>query len=129
MFYKRQEYLIKTNEELQKLALEWCEYLNLSNNWDIVFNLERKSGIKDGCQADCDWTLGSNTAIINIMDHIDWENKLFPQDMEVSLVHELLHLYFCTFDNTKDDSAEHIRLEQTIETLAKSLVNLKRLKG
>lgn len=127
MFYKRQEYLIKSDEELQKLALEWCEYLNLSNNWDIVFKLERKSGIKEESQADCDWTLGSNTAIICIMDHMDWENKLFQQDMEVSLVHELLHLYFCTFDSTVDGSAEHIRLEQTIETLSKSLVNLKRM--
>lgn len=53
-------------------------------------------------------------------------NDLFPQDQEVSLVHELLHILFEYVFPESPGRIEEIHLESSIERIARLLVKLKR---
>lgn len=67
-----------------------------------------------------------NRAVIKILDPSDYPQTPFEQDMEISLVHELLHLHFALFEPKTDDSLEFLIMESTIEQLANILVEMKR---
>ena len=80
-------------------------------------------------QAGVNWVVKKKTAIIKILDSKDYlldsgPNCLYPQDMEQSLVHELLHLHFAAIDDY--EGLKDIVHEQAIDQIAKSLIKVKR---
>lgn len=114
-------------EEAQALCEQWQDILNLQH-WRVKLKIARGNGLDlpDGTQGRCEWVIKKRSALIRLLDPIDWDKTcLWPQDMEQTLVHELLHLHFAAFD-IKDDSPEDIASEQTIEALSRALVCLKR---
>jgi hypothetical protein len=125
MFESDKEYIF-TEDELIKLCQEWQERLRLEH-WEIALRIARVKDftLKD-CSGECNWTQSIAQATIRILDPLDYPCSPFKQDMECILVHELLHLHFCPFDETKDQSLENIMLERAIEHIAKALVKLKR---
>ncbi len=83
-------------------------------------SLEDASGV-------CKWTQSLALAEIELIDPIDFHKRAQPYDMEVVLVHELLHLHFAPIDNCKPtDDLEEIMLERAIEHIAKALIETKR---
>jgi hypothetical protein len=94
---------------------------------DIEFARGRDMGVP-GSTGSCNWTLSKREAAVRILDPIDYpDDVVFDQDVEKTVVHELLHLHFAPFmGDYKPDDLEHIAKEQAIEAVAKSLVALKR---
>lgn len=125
---------ILTTDQLQERCLYWQERLRL-RDWDVVVEVVRAArlqapgtGFLDGS---CDWTLSNKTAYIRILDPVDYPEDAFePQDMEQTLVHELLHIHFAPFfeglvtSETKD--LEQIAKETAIEMIARALVQVSR---
>lgn len=64
--------------------------------------------------------------ILHQADH--GERQGWEQDMEKTLVHEMLHLVFLDYDGD-DPKRPHTREEQAINSLAKGMVFLRRAKG
>ena len=120
---------ILTLDELKAKCDEWKVILGLEN-WDIKTLLVRQSEIP-GDQGECQWSLTNRVGIIKITTNEDWDNKYFKQDMEKTLVHELLHLHFshikdyCIDHNTSENAI----FEKDIDLLARTLVGLKRDKA
>ena len=117
---------IVSQEELEKLCVEWQNILHLQA-WDIVVKICRSGEFED---KDCDgenlWELRNCKSFIRILDPIDYKSSSWGYDMEVCLVHELLHLHFMSFEPSDDDGLEHAYMESVIERLASVLVDLKR---
>lgn len=117
---------ILTQYELEELCREWQERLKIQY-WDIKIGIFRaRDFVKSDSRAEVSWTKTNATAILRILDPVDYDRELWPQDMEVSLVHELLHLRFCEADITEAGSLEDVMLERAIDHTAEALVRLKR---
>lgn len=114
--------------ELLKLLEVWKKILRLQD-WTVRVRIKRlrDMSIPDS-QGVCSWTLSRQEAVISLIDPVDYDpSPIVPLDHETTLVHELLHLHFAYFTNDLDsNSLEHVMMERTIDTLAKSLVNLHR---
>lgn len=112
-------------EEYQQLCHEWQKTLRLQD-WDIVVRVCTHWGMSTNCQGEVDWVVEKKKAIVRLLDPAHCQpNKAFPQDLEKTLVHELLHLHFASYA-ADDGTAEDIAQEQTIDILACAMVQLKR---
>lgn len=118
--------LILTEKQLHDRARYWLTKLNL-NHWEVCIGISRKSNmpIKDASGA-CKWNLHQALAWIVIIDPLDYPCEDFKFDMEVTLVHELLHLHFAPFDTFSPDTLEDIMKERAVEHIARTLVELDR---
>lgn len=114
-------------EELKKLCQEWQERLRLQH-WTIALTISREKDFKlVGAQGECCWTQSTALATIKLIDPIDYPESPFKYDMEIVLVHELLHLHFCPFDDCTDiNDLKDIMLERAIDHIARALVETKR---
>ncbi len=120
--------VILTLEELKDLCREWQKKLHLEN-WNIMVDIKRRDEFDlDDCQGEIHYHLSSAEACISIEDHCDWPmDTPFKQDMEKTLVHELLHIPMAIFEPDEDDEPiKHDLWEQFIETMARNLVSIKR---
>jgi len=121
----REEFVV-SDEELQKLCAEWRDRLRL-NSWDIASGVYRASEfVNENCIGENTFDLETGRSVIKVLDNVDYpRDSWFPQDMEVILVHELLHLHFDPFA-PEEGTLRHQFMERTIERLANTFVNLKR---
>lgn len=118
--------VILSEEQLQVLCSEWQRVLRLQD-WLVVVRIVRKRDMKfDNSAGEAGWTPDRRDAIIRILDPLDYEpTRIYEQDMELSLVHELLHLHFALI-SYKDDTIEDTLQEQALHAIADGLVGLKR---
>lgn len=77
-------------------------------------------------QGSSEISLPTERALISILDAKDYPDTPFEQDMEVSLVHELLHIPLQYITDPDGISLEHVHLEAFIEGIARLLVELSR---
>jgi hypothetical protein len=111
-----------TNDDLQALCTEWQKTLRLQD-WDITATFARHYEMQEPYWlGQCSANDTMRSARIKILDPNDHHEKLADQDIEETLVHEQLHLYF----PGSDDPARDLSLEQGINAVAKALVSLKR---
>lgn len=115
---------IFTHEQAESKLTEWQKILRLQD-WDIKIDICRGRNFKTDGQAEVSWTNEKKMAIIHLLDPIDYDNDYFPQDHEISLVHELLHLHMAGFV-AEDGTVEDMAQEQVADALSKALVGLKR---
>ncbi|MBO0962008.1 hypothetical protein J1P26_20080 [Neobacillus sp. MM2021_6] len=114
------EEVILTEEQLQEKLIEWQKRLRLQD-WIIKARICRIHNIPNEAMACVIPTLSKKMALIKILDPNDYDPDLvFPQDMENSLVHELLHLHF---EPLGLDDDKHTELEQAIECIASGLLS------
>ena len=71
--------------------------------------------------------IDSEKALISILDSTDYPDGPFPQDMEVTLVHELLHIPMRYFVDPAPGTLEATHLEAFIERTARLLVEQDRM--
>ena len=119
-----------SEEELAKLAKEWQEILRMQD-WNVNVKISRGFDMPlTDSQAVSTWRLEKRIVTIDIIDPVDYNpSLLYPQDMEQSLVHELLHPLMAMFESeetAKNGSMSSIVQEQIINSLASAFVNLKR---
>jgi len=116
--------VILTKEELTVLCWQWQETLRLQE-WIIALSVCRARDMGDSRQGECAWIISKKEACISILDAIDFPpGHIHAQDMEKTLVHELLHLHFAAFASDEDyiDRAH----EQAIDLIASGLIAQKR---
>ena len=117
---------IFTENQLSDICQKWQDLLRLSH-WDIAIRICKKEDMQiNDTQASNKISLTNECALISILDTSDYPDSPFEQDMEVSLVHELLHIPLKYIANPEDNSLENIHLEAFIESTAKLLVKLSR---
>lgn len=112
-----------TNADLRRLMLKWQKRFRLMD-WDITIQFDREDGICDlrGAWAMCFCTGPIRAVDIIIKHHKFSENKDY--DIEVVLVHELLHIFWSGIHHK--DSAGNQLEEQMVDTLSILLVDLER---
>lgn len=119
--------IFKNDEELQVACAEWQKRLRLQD-WVVQAKISRNRDVGDKSQGHCRWVIQKKMATILILDPLDYpEDTMHPQDMEQTLVHELLHLHFAPFDDEVDTPKE-VAIEQATDCIAYALVNLHREK-
>lgn len=114
-------------KELQTLCQEWQERLGLGH-WQVVVKIKRYYDM-DNYQGSNLFTYSKMQSVIKIIHPDDWDpDCMCNQDMEKTLVHELLHilLHPLAASIKDDDYLKQDILEQIIETLSRALVDLKR---
>lgn len=111
---------------LTELCAEWQKRLRLMD-WLVTVRYRRADDMplanKGGC---CSWKITLKAAVVDVLDPVDYPaDSHFLQDVEVTVVHELLHLHIAPFV-ADDDTPEDIAQEQAIECIAQALVKAKR---
>ena len=117
---------IFNENELATLCRKWQDFLRLSH-WDIAVCIRSSHDMPlQYSQAANHISLEHEKALISVLNPAEFPDGFFSQDMEVSLVHELLHIPLMFFAQPDEDSIEHVLMEAFIEGTAKLLVNLSR---
>lgn len=118
--------IIPDEKILKKLTDYWIGILGLQE-WEIVSRIKRKTDMLLDCVGDVSYQFIHKKAIVSVIDPMDWNNNLFKQDMEETLVHELLHLKFSIMDDTEEESDNHIGVlsHQLLCDMARSFMKLK----
>ena len=111
--------------QLRKQCAYWQRALRLQD-WEVKLTVSRRSQFTmPRCQGVIDWVLPTRQAYITLLDPRDFPGTPFMHDIEVTLVHELLHLYVAPFHADEDTLADHAQ-EQMIDALAQALVRLRK---
>ncbi len=115
-----------TKPDLKALVAEWQFRLKLQD-WDVRVRYCRRYDMP-AAQGECRYTPEDKKAVVTILDPNDYEpNDFWPQDVEETVVHELLHLHLGTIVtiDAKDDRSTV--QEQVINAIAHALVETKRM--
>jgi hypothetical protein len=118
--------VIFTEEKLREKCAEWQKILRLQD-WIINVRICREwDMLSSDCNAEIEIVLPKRMATIRVLDPVDYPDNLSEdQDMELSLVHELLHIHFWPFTE-RLDGLHQVAEEQAIEAISRGLVELYR---
>ena len=124
------EPVILTLPQLQDALAYWQRALRLQD-WDITLAITRRKDWKGSASgtAISDWHIPTGHANMHLLNADDYAADSFvePQDMEVDLVHEMLHGHFHeTVISVEEQGIRRDLFEAAIETTARALVRLKR---
>lgn len=113
-----------TQKQLTSLCREWQAQLRLQD-WEVEINLCRVGEISDNRAGEVTTITAKQTAKINIL-HPDCypTTSIEVQDIERTIVHELLHLSFALVDDVV--GLQNTLYEQAIHKTACALVAIKR---
>lgn len=115
---------------MNDLLKEWVERLGLQD-WRIKLKIDCKESdmiLKD-CAGCTEWTESSKTARIEIMSEEEYGDRITEWDPERILVHELLHLKFSLWDDSRFNDPDFMpdrHMHQLIDDMARALVCAKR---
>jgi len=113
----------------ERLAV-WQQRLNLQD-WHVSIVVARTAELKPKTLGNIHWDLPKKTAIIRVLDPADYHLP-FPQaleDIEFTVVHELIHLGFAPVVNDLQRSDANRREEEhAVNHLAEALLKLDRAK-
>ena len=113
-------------DRLEELLEEWKSILHLGQ-WDIELRRSRQVDFLEGDnQGEITFNRVECQAIVRILDPIDWVDIPFKQDMEKTLVHELLHIIYADFEPEDSNSLQYTLWHRSIDSMARVLVSLKR---
>jgi hypothetical protein len=108
----------------------WQRRLNLED-WDITVVMARSTDLKPRTLGNVHWDLGKKSAVIHILDPLDYKLP-FPEmleDMEFTVVHELIHLGFApVLSEVQRSDANRREEEHAVNHLAEALLTLERRK-
>lgn len=122
----RSEKHIFNHNRLEELLEEWKGILHLEQ-WDTeLIIIRQKDFLEEDNQGEITFSKVGCQAIIRILDPVDWVDTPFKQDMEKTLVHELLHLVYADFEPEDQNSLQYTLWHRSINSTARVLVSLKR---
>lgn len=102
----------------------WMRTLRIQD-WAIEVRVERLSAMGPGLLGQCIRDDNSRHARVRLLDPQDVDTEGLPSgdDLEVTLVHELLHV---VFHAASDETEGRVAFEQAIDSTARALVALDR---
>ena len=113
---------VVTNEQVHDWLHLWQRRLRLED-WKIDVKIVRIWDLEQGTLGHIDWSIPHKTATIKVLNPSDYElpKDKIPTDMELSIVHELVHLHLSALPlNKASRNAE----EQVVSMIADALVSL-----
>lgn len=119
------------NKNLSKLVKYWQPRLKLKD-WDFSISFADDSEIESKLKTGFAQTRHSPMSkrakiLVKPTDKIS-KDTLECTDIEVTVVHEMLHMLLIPIDSFKENDLGQNRLEHIVETLATALVSEKRKK-
>lgn len=124
--------IILTDDELRACCCEWQRRLRLQD-WDITIKRVRSSAYRDGTAkaGDVEVSQEKRMAVIRVTEPDDYDNQQNPdfgidQDMERTLVHELVHLHFAPLWHVIKGDIEDRFEEHAVNAISAALVAMKR---
>jgi len=124
---------VPSQRKLDDLRREWQKRLKL-RDWTISVKFADLKFLRDLTDIEnpvgaCEHFAETKQARIWVLQPSEWdaEPNERQQDVEDTIVHELLHCHFAAFGDRSD--VGRLYVEQTIETLTAALIGLKRQKG
>jgi hypothetical protein len=113
---------VVTDEQVHDWLHVWQKRLRLED-WKIDVKIVRIWELEQGTLGHIDWSIPHKTATIKVLNPSDYElpKDKIPADMELSVVHELVHLHLSVLPlNKSSRNAE----EQVVSMIADALVSL-----
>ena len=121
--------VILTEEQARGRCAYWQKVLCLQD-WQVEVSVVREKQMSVEGLAECHWQIKKRWAVVNLRDYVDFDPDWFgSRDMELSLVHELLHMHAAAFDDYEVDTPKEVALEQAIHAISTALVELERRGG
>jgi hypothetical protein len=106
----------------------WQKRLNLED-WNISVVMARSTELKPKTLGNIHWDLDKKTAVIRVLDPADYKlpYKEMLQDMEFTVVHELIHLNFApVVSDFQRSDANRREEEHAVNHMATALLELDR---
>lgn len=121
---------VMNQKQLDKKLKKWQKKLYL-NDWAISAKICRSRDMQGNSAGSVNWNLFDKTAFIRICASEDYPpHTLAQQDMELTLVHELLHIHLGplhdTFGTGKKEEFYTLFEEQAICPISEALIALER---
>ena len=114
--------IIVSTEQVHDWLQSWQKRLHLED-WKIEVKIARIWDLEQGTLGHIDWSESHKTAVIKVLNPVDYDlpKEKVPEDVELSIVHELVHLQLSALPlNKSSRNAE----EQAVTMLANALVEL-----
>ena len=108
----------------------WQKRLNLQD-WSISVVVARATELKPKTLGNIHWDLPKKTAVIRVLDPADYKlaDKEMLQDMEFTVVHELIHLELApVLADLQRSDANRREEEHSVNHMADALLQLDRIK-
>ena len=114
--------VVVTNEQVHDWLHLWQKRLRLEE-WKIDVKIVRVWELEQGTLGHIDWSIPHKTATIKVLNPADYElpKDKIPADIELSVVHELVHLHLSVLPLNKSSRGAE---EQVVSMIADALVNL-----
>src|SRR6266542_269622 len=116
--------ILVSNEQVHDWLRLWQKRLRLED-WKVDVKIVRIWDLEQGTLGHIDWSVPHRTATIKVLNPADYElpKDKIAADMELSIVHELVHLHLSVLPlNKSTRNAE----EQVVSMLADALISLER---
>jgi hypothetical protein len=113
---------VVTKEQVHDWLHVWQRRLRLED-WKIDVKIVRVWELEQGTLGHIDWSIPNKTATIKVLSPSDYElpKDKIPADIELSVVHELVHLHLSVLPLNKSSRTAE---EQVVSMIADALVNL-----
>jgi len=113
---------IVSQQQAQDWLHLWQKRLHLED-WKIDIKIVRIWELEQGTLGHIDWSVPHRTATIKVLNSADYElpKDKIPSDVELSIVHELVHLHLSVLPLNKSTRGAE---EQVVTMLADALVDL-----
>jgi hypothetical protein len=113
---------VVTDEQVHDWLHLWQRRLRLED-WKIDVKIVRIWELEQGTLGHIDWSVPHKTATIKVLNPADYElpKDKIPADIELSVVHELVHLHLSVLPLNKSSRTAE---EQVVSMIADALVNL-----
>ena len=115
---------VVSDEQVHDWLHLWQKRLRLED-WKIDVKIVRIWDLEQGTLGHIDWSVPRKTATIKVLNSADYElpKEKIADDIELSVVHELVHLQLSALPLNKGSRAQE---EQVVSMIADALVNLER---
>jgi len=125
--FARERTLLCESFTSERLGL-WQKRLNLEA-WTITVAMTRAADLKPKTLGNIHWDLEKKTAVIRVLDPADYAMPLpdLLRDMELTVVHELIHLGFApVLADLHRTDANRQEEEHAVNHMAEALLDLER---
>lgn len=109
----------RTDPDLDRLVAKWQKILRL-DAWSVVASYRRAYDMDAMHQGRINWVDRRREAVLAVLDPADYDPAcIFPQDVERTVCHELMHLLLAPLDREESK----VQIEQIMHVLDKVLAD------